>query len=69
MTKHDEGMSQEIGKARSKAEFFRLAGIGPALVEVITGLIEKPENFYSIPSKKRREIEKQMDAVLSSFNQ
>jgi len=45
----------------------RLAGIEPELAEFVTEFVEKPENFASIPFEKRHEIEKQMDAILSSF--
>jgi hypothetical protein len=31
--------------------------------------MEKPETFFSIPFERRREIENQMDAILSSFGQ
>lgn len=62
-------MSKTTKSAGSKTEFCRLVGIGPELIEVITGLVEKPENFYSISSEKRREIERQMDAILASFKQ
>jgi len=62
-------MNEERRSARSKADFVRLAGIGPELAEFVTEFIEKPEIFYSMPSERRREIENQMDAVLSSFEQ
>ena len=60
-------MNEERKRARSKADFIRLAGIGPELAEFVTEFIEKPDIFYSIPVEKRREIENQMDAVLLSF--
>jgi len=62
-------MNEERNSARSKADFIRLAGIGPELVEFVTEFIEKPERFFSMPLEKRREIENQMDAILSSFEQ
>jgi hypothetical protein len=65
--KHGEDMNEERKSARSKADFIRLAGIGPELAEFVTEFIEKPEIFYSIPVERRREIENQMDAVLLSF--
>ena len=67
MAKHGEEMNEERKSARSKTDFIRLAGIGPELAEFVTEFIEKPEIFYSMPFEKRREIENQMDAVLSSF--
>ena len=33
----------------------------------VTEFVEKPEDFRSISFEKRREIENQMDAILSSF--
>ena len=60
-------MNEERKSARSKADFIRLAGIGPELAEFVTEFIEKPDIFYSIPVERRREIENQMDAVLLSF--
>jgi hypothetical protein len=60
-------MNEERRRARSKADFIRLAGIEPELAEFVTEFIEKPEIFYSIPVERRREIENQMDAILSSF--
>ncbi len=67
MAKHGENMNEERKSARSRDDFIRLAGIGPALAEFVTEFIEKPGIFYSIPFERRREIENQMDAVLSSF--
>jgi superfamily I DNA and RNA helicase len=67
MTKHGENMDEDRNSARSKAEFIRLAGIGPELAEFVTEFIENPENFFSMPFERRREIENQIDAILSSF--
>jgi hypothetical protein len=71
MTKQGENMNvnEERQFARSKADFFRLAGIGPELVEFVAEFIEKPENYYSMPFEKRRVIENQMDAIIASFEQ
>ena len=60
-------MNEERRRARSKADFIRLAGIETELAEFVTEFIEKPDIFYSIPVERRREIENQMDAVLLSF--
>jgi len=65
--KNGEDMNEERKRARSKADFIRLAGIGPELAEFVTEFVEKPEIFYSMPFERRREIENQMDAILSSF--
>jgi len=60
-------MNTERRIASSRSDFMRLAGIEPELAEFVTEFVEKPENFASIPFEKRHEIEKQMDAILSSF--
>jgi hypothetical protein len=67
MAKHGEDMNEERRSARSKADFMRLAGIGPELVEFVTEFVERPEIFFSLPFERRREIEDQMDTILSSF--
>lgn len=69
MAKHGEEMNEERNSAGSQTEFFRLAGIGPELLKLMTELIENPEKFFSIPVKRRRKMENQMDAILSSFEQ
>lgn len=69
MAKHGEDTTAERKSAKSKAEFIRLAGIGPELAEFVTEFIESPGSYFSMPTKKRREIENQMDAILSSFGQ
>jgi len=60
-------MNDERKSAGFKADFIRLAGIGPELAEFLTGFVEKPGDFYSMPFERRRDIENQMDAVLSLF--
>ena len=55
--------------ARSKDDFIRLAGIGPELAAFVTEFVEKPDGLACIPFKKLRELENQMDAILSSFGQ
>jgi hypothetical protein len=69
MAKYGEYMDEERRSVRSKDDFLRMAGIGPELAEFVTEFIEKPENFISMPFEKQREIEKQMDAILFSFEQ
>ena len=69
MAKHGEDMNEERENCRSKADFIRLAGIGPELVEFVTEFVEKPDIFYSMPFERRREIENEMDAIIASFNQ
>jgi hypothetical protein len=53
--------------ATAKADFMRSAGIGPEMAAFVTELVAKPEMFFSLSLEKRREIEKQMDRILSSF--
>jgi len=69
MAHHAEDINDEKKSARSKADFIRLAGIGPELAEFVTEFVEKPDNFYSMPFERRREIENQMDAIIATFNQ
>jgi len=69
MATHAEDINDEKKSARSKADFIRLAGIGPELAEFVTEFVEKPDNFYSMPFERRREIENQMDAIIATFNQ
>jgi len=69
MAHHAEDINDEKKSARSKADFIRLAGIGPELAEFVTEFVEKPDNFYSMPFERRREIENQMDAIIAKFNQ
>ena len=63
--KHGEAMNQERRSAESKADFIRWAGIGPELAEFVTAFVENPGNFDTMPLEKRRDIENQMDAILS----
>jgi hypothetical protein len=67
MAQHREGMNEESTSAKSKADFLRLAAIGPELAEFVTDFVEQPEAFMSISFEKRRQIENQMDAILSLF--
>ena len=67
MAKQGEDMNEERKIAKSEAAFLKLVGIGPELADFVTELIAKPENIYSIPIERRRELENQVDAILSSF--
>jgi len=60
-------MNEERKSASSKADFIRSSGIGPELAMFVTEFVENPEAFRSISFVKRREIENQMDEILSSF--
>ena len=62
-------MSEEAINARSKDDFIRLAGIGPELAAFVTEFVEKPDDLASIPFKKLRDLENQIDTILSSFGQ
>ena len=67
MAKTIEDMNDQGETALSRADFIRLAGIGPELAGFVAEFIESPEIFFSMSLEKRCEIENQMDAVLSSF--
>ena len=69
MAIHHKDTREERKSARSKAEFLRLSGIGPELAAFVTELVAKPENFFSIPDKRRRELDHQMDMILSSIEE
>jgi len=62
-------MNQEIKNSSSKADFMRLAGFGPELAEFVIEFVEKPEMLFSMSFERRYEIENQMDAILSSFEE
>lgn len=64
---HGEDMNEESRSAGSKSDFMSLAGIEEELAEFVIAFLEKPEIFFSMPFERRREIENQMDAILSSF--
>jgi hypothetical protein len=67
MEEHGNDMNDARKSAKSKAEFLRLAGIGPELAEFVTDFVEQPEAFRSISFERRREIENQMDGIFSLF--
>ena len=69
MGKRGEDMNEERKFAGSKADFIRMAGIGPEIAEFVIEFIDKPEIFFSMSSERRYEIENQMDTILSSFEQ
>ena len=50
MAKHAENMNAERKSARFRADFIRLAGIGPELAEFLTELIKSPKfSFQYLP--------------------
>jgi hypothetical protein len=61
----DQSLRKTGTEPMSKADFFHMAGISPELEEFVTDFIQRPEIFSSLPESRRREIEAQMDAVLS----
>mgnify|MGYP003563245975 CR=1 FL=1 len=67
MENHDLNMNEERRRARSKADFIRRIGIGPDLATSLTDFTERPKILFSLPLDRYREIEYQMDTVLSSF--
>lgn len=69
---HDMGSSDEDEKTEkmrpgTKADFIRRIGIEPDLVTFLNEFTERPEVFLSLSLDRCREIESQMDAVLSSL--
>jgi hypothetical protein len=69
MGKDCEDMNETRKSVSSMADFIRWAGIGPELAEFVDTFIDKPEIFFSMSSTQRREIEHQMDAILSAIGQ
>ena len=67
MNTHDGDLNAAKRRAGSKAEFIRSIGIDPDLATFLTNFVEKPEDFVSMSSDRYREIECQMDAVISSL--
>jgi hypothetical protein len=65
MGKNGRELNGERRSARSKADFIRWAGIGPELAEFVNAFIEDSGSFDLMPIEKRRDIESQMDAILS----
>jgi hypothetical protein len=65
MGKNGRELNGERRSARSKADFIRWAGIGPELAEFVNAFIEDSGSFDTLPLEKRRDIESQMDAILS----
>ena len=65
----DSGETKKSAKIRpgTKADFIRQIGIGPNFARFLTDFTERPEILFSLPSHRYREIESQMDAILSSL--
>ena len=64
-----EDMNEKRQSEITKGDFIRRAGIDPELAEFVDTFIDKPEIFFSMSSTQRREIEHQMDAILSAIGQ
>ena len=64
-----EEMDEKRESVSTMADFIRWVGIDPELAEFVDTFIDQPEIFFSMSSTKRREIEHQMDAILSAIGQ
>lgn len=60
-------MHQDEGRATSKTDFMLACGIGTELAEFVSAFIQSPERYLSMTPEERRDIENQMDAILSLF--
>lgn len=67
MESSDEDEKAERKRPGTKADFIRRIGIEPDLATFLNEFIERPEIFFSLSLDRCREIESQMDAILSSF--
>lgn len=67
MKEHGEAMHQDGRRATSKTDFMSACGIGPELAEFVSAFIQSPERYLAMTPEKRRDIENQMDAILSLF--
>jgi hypothetical protein len=67
MATYDKVWSETTREPKTKAEFYQLAGITPELIEFVDEFIARPELFESLPLKRQREIEAQMDTVLAGI--
>ena len=67
MENHDPNKNEERRRTQSKADFFRRIGLEPDLVSFLNEFTERPEIFFSLSLSRCREIESQMEAILSSL--
>ncbi len=65
MATHDKSAGAGTREPTTKAEFYQIAGITPELEEFINAFMERPEILSSMSRHEKREIEAQMDSVLS----
>ena len=67
MESSDEKKNKERMRPGTKADFIVQIGIEPDLAMFLNEFTERPEIFFSLSLDRYREIESQMDAILSSF--
>jgi len=67
MESSDEDKNKERMRPGTKADFIRRIGIEPDLATFLNRFVERPEIFFSLSLDRCREIESQMDAILSSL--
>lgn len=65
--RHGEDMRDDLNSSKSKADFIRLAGFEPELVEFLTEFDGKSDQYFSMPLERLRKIESQMDTIIASF--
>lgn len=67
MESSDEDEKAERKRLGTKADFIRRIGMEPDLVTFLNEFTERPEIFFTLSLGKYREIDSQMDAILSSL--
>jgi hypothetical protein len=65
MKSSGEDKKEKRTRTGTKADFIRRIGIEADLVTFLNEFTERPEIFFSLSLDRCREIESQMDAVLS----
>jgi hypothetical protein len=63
----DPDKKEERRRAKSKADFFRRIVLESDLATFLNEFAERPEIFFSLSLDRCRDIESQMDAILSSL--
>jgi hypothetical protein len=63
----DEDKKSAGNRPGTRTDFIRRIGIGTDLAKFLTDFTESPEILFSLPVDRYRELEYQMDAILSSF--
>ena len=67
MESSDEDENKERMRPGTKADFIRRIGIEPDLATFLNEFTERPEIFFSLSLDRCRDIESQMDEILSSL--